>query len=406
VLSLIIMAATRQFAGERHTNALALGLGGLGSAMLGAVLVAWPTGCSTVDETGTGAAAPTTTTSGGGTTTTSSGGSGGTGGEGASNPCPEGGFAPYVPTPQDIGFTAVHPVPQGEQILFNDWASPDSVYSLTVDGQTATEIFRAFRVWSLGVANGAGSLAFACGDPHQAEHYGISVGDAIQHTWLYDFASQSLTLLADGLINDECHTFAADDSSIYVCRRYDWQCDPEWYTTNKGYRIGRIELPSKTFSFITAESATNLDLYPQPNSAGTDMLFTRVVIQGNQQSRSIQHMALPSGAPALVRDNANAPVLSPDGLRYAYTDYNHSGRLYVSDLDGSNEVLVAQDKATSVRFSPDGTKVAYLSWDDNSACSHIMTAAVDGSEAQAPTRLRDCGISNEFISELAWFVRP
>lgn len=333
-----------------------------------------------------------------------SGGSGGTGG--TPYTCPEGGFGPYTPTADDIEFEALHAVPSGEQILFNNWALPDSISATTPDGLTTTEIFRAYRVWSMGVANGGTELAFACGDPNQVEHYGIEVGDAIQHTWLYDFATQTVTLLADGTINDECHTFTADDSALYVCRRYDFRCDPEWYSVNENYRIGRIELGTKAFEFVTDPTASEMDLYPQPDAAESSMLFTRVTIEGSSQSRAIMQMALPTGTPTSVRADANGPVLSPDGLRYLYVDYDQNGWLYASDLDGQNEVLVAEAHATSVRYSPDGQRVAFLADNDDAACSDIVTVAADGSEAQGPAVVRDCGESGEFITDIAWIVRP
>jgi WD40 repeat protein len=386
---------------------MTLGVGATTAALLAAL-----GGCSDDVETAEPGTATTTTTTtttttfsvggaGGSTTSTAGGGSGGGG-----YSCPEGGFAPYTPTPEEIDFEAVNPLPSGAQILFNTWAQPDSVYSLSVDGSTATEIFRAYRVWSLGASHAGDKLAFACGDPLQLEHYGIATLDAIQHTWLYDVATESATLLADGTINDECHQFSADDTALYVCRRYDWKCDPEWYTVNKGYRIGRIDLATQDFTFITELGASLLDLHPQPNADETSMLFTRVTIDGGDQSRAIMQKDLPSGTPSALRDNANAPTLSPDGLSYVYTDYDEGGLLYASDLAGTSETLVVEAQVTSVRFSPDGTRVAYLRWDNTDGCSHIETAAVDGSQASAPTRIRDCGETDEFITEIAWIDRP
>ena len=49
---------------------------------------------------------------------------------------------------------------EGEQIVFNDWnPSPNTVSSVTPDGATTTKLFTAFRVWSLGVSHGAGTIA-------------------------------------------------------------------------------------------------------------------------------------------------------------------------------------------------------------------------------------------------------
>src|SRR6185369_14945365 len=115
-------------------------------------------------------------------------------------------------TPGDIQFAALNPLPAGEQILFNDWnPSPNVLKSMTPDGATTTDVFAAYRVWSMGVSHAAGSIAFSCGDPQQEEHYGVNIGDAIQNTWVYDVAAQTAKLVAPGNVNDECHTFSADD---------------------------------------------------------------------------------------------------------------------------------------------------------------------------------------------------
>src|SRR5690349_1407185 len=76
--------------------------------------------------------------------------------------------APPHPTPEELSFRAVSPLPAGEQLLFNDWtASPNAVYSIKPDGTGETEVFRVFRVWSMGVAHGANKIAFSSADPKQ-----------------------------------------------------------------------------------------------------------------------------------------------------------------------------------------------------------------------------------------------
>lgn len=359
-------------------------------ALGGALLLLGP-GCSGDEGDGVGGHG------GAGATQVCSGGPGGGGG---------GAGAVDEPRPEDIGFEAVGPVPAGEQILFNDWNVPDSVYSMDPDGVNTVEVFRAYRVWSMGVSRGGDRLAFACGDPLQEDHYGVALGDAIQHTWIYDISSQTVEVLAYGNLNDECHEFAPGDRGIYVCRRYDFvQLGPTDFD-NHTYRLGRIDLPSKCFSFVTDDVAPVMQLHPQPSPDDAQLLYSEVEWAGTSQTRRIVQMSLPAGPPAVVREDAHRPVLSPDGTRYLYADTAAGGSIYSSDLAGTDAVLVANRPGSGMRYSPDGTRVAYLVYDDTSACSDVETVAADGTQADSPVVIRDCSETGEFITELAWFVRP
>ncbi len=313
-----------------------------------------------------------------------------------------GGFPEYIPTAADIQFAAVNKIPSGEQLLFNDWTSmPNSVWAMTPDGQTLVEVFRAFRVWSMGASHASHQIAFACGDPNQEAHFGINVGDAIQHTFVYDEVAQTVKLVAHGNINDECHTFSADDQSLYVCRRYDF----DTMGGSKNYRIGKIDVATAAFDFVMPESASTLALYPQPTSDGLDILYTEVPVPSGD--RTILRRTLSSSTEVVLKSKANAPVLSPDGLRYLYVDNADAGALHAADLSGANDVKVLSGSgASSVRYSPDGSRVAYLVFDNAKNCSHIEIVKADGSEANAPTRVYDCGVKGRFITELAWVVAP
>ncbi|MBI4953126.1 MAG: hypothetical protein HY908_13920 [Myxococcales bacterium] len=348
------------------------------------------------EETGNGAT--TTGTGGSGGATGTAGAGGASGGSGGSGGLPE-----WIPTPADVGFTPVAPVPPGEQILFNDWSFPDAVKSMAPDGTGAMKVFDLYRVWSLGVSRAGDRLALSCGDPDQEAHYGLTLGDAIQHSWVYDFATESLELVAHGNINDECHHFGPGDDALYLCRRYDFTPDLTW----KGYRVGRISLPDKAFEFLTDEGApTLLTLRPQVTPDGLELYFERIDIAGGSQDRSVWKRGLPVGTPSLVHAEQMAPVLSPDGQRYLFADTLQQSAIYSSRLDGSDVTLVVDRAASSTVYSPDGTRVAYLLWDDALACSHVEVVAADGSQATAPVRIRDCGVTGESVTELAWFVRP
>jgi hypothetical protein len=317
-----------------------------------------------------------------------------------------------IPTPASIQFAAKAALPSGEQLLFNDWnPQPNTVSSLTPDGVTKTVLFEIYRAWSMGVSHDAKSIAFSCGDPDQQADFGLQIGDSIQQTWIYDVATQAIELVAHGNINDECHTFGPGDTTLWVCRRYDFveEGDGGDLTgTNKGYRIGRIDLPSNDFTFVTADdsSTSTSALYPQPTAGGGVYYSTSQSVSATETKSTVLFMPQACGAASVVRSDAHEPVLSPDGTRYVYADDSDTGSLHASALDGTMAVKLTSEQGTNAVWSPDGTRVAYLFYDSAAGCQHIDVVASDGSTATSPTRLRDCGKSGEFITELAWFVKP
>ena len=318
-----------------------------------------------------------------------------------------------IPTPASIQFAAKAALPSGEQLLFNDWnPQPNTVSSLTPDGATRTVVFEIYRAWSMGVSHDAKSIAFSCGDPAQQADFGLQIGDSIQQTWIYDVPTQAIHLVAHGNINDECHTFGPGDTTLWVCRRYDFAEEGDGGNlmgTNKGYRIGRIALPSNEFTFVTADesSMSTVALYPQPTAGGQSVYYsTSQAVSATQTKSTVLAMPLPCGAATVMRSDARDPVLSPDGTRYVYADDSDKGALHASTLDGTTAMKLTSEAGTNAAWSPDGTKVAYLVYDGTAGCSHIDVVKSDGSTATTPTRLRDCGKSGEFITELAWFVKP
>jgi Tol biopolymer transport system component len=314
----------------------------------------------------------------------------------------------FTATAQSIQFAAVHPLPSGEQILFNDWSpSPNTLYSMTPDGQTITEVFRAYRIWSLGVSRARDRIAFSSGDPAQEEHYGLAFGDTIQHTFMYDVATQTATLVSDGNLNDECHTFAPGDGALYVCRRYDFveSCDgADVVSTNRGWRLGRIDLPGNAFTFLTPDVDRDWALSPQPTADGTTLYYARIQISGNNQTRTVMKMTLPAGPTATWKEKAAFPVLAPDGTRIAYQNWDDQYTLYVAKTDGTAATQISNRKnASEAVFSPDGTQVAFLYDETDGCCIDVVKA--DGSEAAAPRCLHSCAAGGEFITELDWITR-
>ena len=338
------------------------------------------------------------------------GGTGGTGGTGGSGvqvgPPPvacDAGAYPYVPTPEDVGFTPMAEVPRGEQILYNDWSLPDQVKSMAPDGSGVVTIFSVYRVWSMGVSRARDRLAFACGDPLQLDHYGVSLGDAIQNTFIYDFDSQAVVPVGCGNVNDECHHFGPGDEDLYVCRRHDFAADPPF---DNPYRIGRLTPHLGAFEWLTADEPMQHALNPQVTADGSNMWFSLVTVSGGTQSRSILRVALPDGAPEQMFADAYRPKLSPDGERILFADVNQQSSLFSARLDGSDLRPLVNKNGTSASWSPDGQRVAYLIWDDAAVCAHVEVVMSDGSQADSPTRIVDCSQTGESITNLAWFVRP
>jgi hypothetical protein len=310
----------------------------------------------------------------------------------------------YVPTAADIHFKAFAAVPSGEQILYGNWSTTygvsDAVYSMAPDGSGSNKLFEAWRLWSMGVSRSIDRIAFACGDPEQDKHFCINVGDAIQHTWTYDIATQQVKLIAAGNINDECHRFGPGDKNLYVCRRYDFDAKGN----NTGYTVGRINLDTLGFEFLTKETGNDMSLYGLPNADESLLYYTLIKMPAN--TRTLMRQALPGGTAEILRDKGSAMTLSPDGSKYVFANSDDKSALYVSNLDGTGLLKIADHNGNSVQFSPDGTRVAFLWWDGPANCSHVEVVKIDGSEASSPTRIRDCGKTNENISELAWIVRP
>lgn len=350
------------------------------------LLIVCAAGCG--DDGGSGGAGAGGAGTGGATSTSSAGG-GGAGG----------GAQPFVPTPDDVQFRAVNPLPAGEQILFGDWeAVPNEVLSMRPDGSEITPIFESFRVWSMGVSNDVGTIAFAAGDPEQEAHFGPLFGDSIQPTFLYDVASQTAEVLSYGNLNDECHAFGPGDTHLYVCRRYDFDAEGNF----KGYRLGRVELASESFEWLTDEVPQLFTLSPQPLANGTEMLYAKVPVPG---TRTIVRRAIAGGSETILRSNAGNPVLAPDGQGLLVSDYAQQGSL-VLVRDGQPDVLVAEGPDLSnARFSPDGARVVFLRWEGSLQCSHVEIVAVDGSQASTPERIYDCGTQGRFVSDLAWITR-
>jgi Tol biopolymer transport system component len=362
--------------------------------------------CSSDDAGGGGGGTGGLTDAGsGGFAAGVTGGTGGAAGSAGSSGAGTGGVPnpPPKPTPADIMFTSVNPLAPGEQLLFADWdASPNTLSSILPDGTKEQVVFRAYRLWSVGVTPDGSKIAFASGDPKQEQNYGLKFGDSIQHTWVYDAATQTAEVLAYGNINDECHLFNADASKLYVCRRYDF-VETGSSSSFKGYQLGRLTMADGKFEFLTPVPQNRFELHPTPLGDESTLLFTQVDIVSGSAARSVRKLTLADDSRALVLNTATLESVAPDGTKMVYRDHTDGGKLYVADIDGQNPVRVTSKAGTDGTFSPDGLRIAYL-YGETQACSHIEIVKADGSDADTPTRVRDCG--TQFITDLEWIKRP
>jgi hypothetical protein len=312
----------------------------------------------------------------------------------------------YTPTPDQVKFKALNPMPSGEQILVGYWAYPalDNIQTMNPDGTGAKKLFEVYRVWSMGVSHAVDRIAFASGDPDQEKHFCVNIGDAIQHTWMYDVATQQVSLVSSGNVNDECHQFGPGDKNLYICRRQDFQSNGD----NISYRVGRIKLQDKSFELLTDNAGYDMSLHGVPNADETALYYTLIEMPAN--SRTLMRKPLTSAPDAgaeVYLESAGAMAISPDGTKFVFANTQDKSKLYIADVaNPSVSTKIADVNGVDVAFSPDGTKLAYLVWDNPVMCSHIDVVKTDGSQATTPTRIHDCGKAGDSPSELAWVVRP
>lgn len=310
-----------------------------------------------------------------------------------------------IPDAASIQFAAKAKLPAGESIVFNDWGhEPNVVLAMTPDGSKTTAIFQARRIWSMGVSRSGGAIAFSSEDPFTEARYGIQITDAIQQTWIYDDATQSVRFSGVGNVNDECHHWAPGDSAIWVCRRYDFGPD----ASNKGWRLGRLDPTTFAFTFESPEeTGASYAMGPQITPDGKTLYwFTLVVTPPNKQTYTIRRRPTAGGAAETVRADAGRLSLSPDGQQMAYVDYAASRAVMVARTDGTGTpVKITNAQSSHLVWSPDGTRVAYLADDAAANCQHVDVVPADGSGAATPTRLHDCAKAKDFITQLAWITR-
>lgn len=309
----------------------------------------------------------------------------------------------------DIGFEAMQDLPSGSWLLLNEWASsPNFAFVLPTDDlgtSTRRVLFTVNRVWSMGAAADGSAIYFSAWDPRQQERYGITIGDAIQNSYVYQPATREVRTLAWGSINDECQEPSPDGAYLYLCRRYDWTPEGAYL----GWRIGRLELATGDFEFLRPDAPGGpFELNPVPLPGGTTVLFeerARPPLTG----ATLRTIDLASGAEEQVRVQAGRPQLAPDGHRVLFEDATDQFRLKILDLDAPAaplEVVSPTIDIGDAAWSPDGATIVYTVYDAANACDHLEVVADEGAAWSAPTRVRDCTSTGEFVTDISWIEVP
>jgi len=309
---------------------------------------------------------------------------------------------------QDIGFTAGEPLTSGSWLLANDWdADPNVAFVIPTSDLAAPrrELFAANRVWTVTGAADGGAIWFSAFDAAQDQHFGLTIGDAVQNTFAFDPATRTAHAVTPGgwaNVNDECHAPSRDGRALYVCRRYDFQASGGF----SGWRLGALSLADGAFEFVRPGDGTGaFELSPQELPGGALMFELRA--RPPQTGSTIQRRDLATGVETMIRANASKPLLAPDGHHVLFRD-GATRHYQVLDLDqpaaAAVEVSPTLDPG-SAAWSPDGTTIVYTVFDSANSCDHLERVTFTGTWS-APERVRDCSVTGEFITQIAWLDVP
>ena len=317
---------------------------------------------------------------------------------------------PAGPGPaDDIQFMAGASLPAGPWLLANQWAtSPNAVLALdpAALGGAARTVFTADRVWSMGARADGRAILFSANDPMQEAHFGVTFGDSIQNSFLFDTPTQAISLLAPpgsgwANVNDECHHPTADGAYIYLCRRYDFAADGSFL----GWRLGRVRVEDGSFEFIRPDVAGGpFELNPQVIPGTTRLLF-ELRARPPATGATVHTRDLVTGAEVMVRERAGRVNLAPDGRTVLFSDRADQSRLKTFDLEAPADPAVVVSMTTGAgdaAWSPDGQTIVYTVFDQANSCDHLERVTWAGAAWSAPERVRDCTQTGEFITRLAW----
>ena len=303
--------------------------------------------------------------------------------------------------PSDISFEEVDPPMEGSFIYYGVWGSPDSLEMISPDGLARGTRFTVNRLWSFGAASDGVTVAFSSVDPYQEENWGLTIGDAIQYTWLLDDGADPVQITS-GSINDECHAFSPDGELLYLCRRANFFQEMEGDDLVFGsdpYRILVHELAGGGEEWLTpfVEGVSDIG----PALLGDEILFWRQEPDGGSFAQSLMRMGSDGADVEYVLEGATAPVVSPDGESVAYRlGWSTLAVAPAADV-ASGEAIIASETGNfyGVSFSPSSARIAYLLGREDAMCSDLWVAGADGADQ---TMLIDCVGEGIFPNGVQW----
>jgi Tol biopolymer transport system component len=314
-------------------------------------------------------------------------------------------------TPDRIAFAEVNAPARGSFLYLTVWGDlgTDSVQALSPDGKDRKVLFTANRIWAAGATQDGKAFAFSSADPDQEKDYYLTVGDAIQYTWIYKPGSAPYQL-TNGNINDECHSFVDGGKKLLMCRRADfYQCmqGSDFVIGNDSYRILTVDIASGDEQFLTPSVETIQDIGPQLRPDGT-ILFWRQEYKSGKFVQSMMSMNGDGTGIKSVGEGWTAPKLSPDGTKVLFRANKWMQIMLSPSGDFSSPVLVkdgAGKRLTKFDFSPDSKKLAYSIEHASANCDDIHVA--DLPDGANDALILDCVKEGLNVVGLRWVeVKP
>jgi hypothetical protein len=306
--------------------------------------------------------------------------------------------------PADIGFAEVSAPLVGSFVYYGVWggAGTDSLEMMATDGSEEATRFTVHRMWSFGVAADGETIAFSSGDPLQEEHFCLTVGDAIQHTWLWRPGTDPQQITT-GRVNDECHLFGPGGQRLYLCRRAGfWQQSTEdgFEFGSDPYRILAHDLESGEETWLTDLDPVVSDIGPALRDDGS-LLFWRQEPAGTGFVQWLMSMNDDGSDASYLVESGTNPVTNPQGTAVLFRQAWKSIRVGDSHAPGAAAELIpaADGNVYDYAFSPDQTRIAFTRGRLDASCSDIWIADVATATEE---RLVDCVVTGRFITGIAW----
>jgi len=316
--------------------------------------------------------------------------------------CVPGDEQPWL-EPADIGFEEIDPPLGGSFIYYGVWGGgADSLEMISSDGSIEGTRFKVHRLWSFGVAADGETIAFSSADPYQEEHFCLTIGDAIQFSWLWRPGSEP-EHVTTVLVNDECHLFGPDDATLYMCRRAGfWQqmTDDGFQFGSDPYRILIHELATGEETWLTPLVEATSDIGPALRDDGS-ILFWRQEFEGTGFAQWLMSMDGDGGGVSYLVESGTNPVTNPDGTVVLFRQAWSSIRMGSSQSPAEAAELIPAADGTvyDYAFSPDQQRIVFTRGRSDASCSDLWVAEIANAEQ---VRIVDCVATGRFITGVSW----